>query len=163
MKNTFFEAMKAQAEAYAKEKAAREAVKKTLIARYRDASREEEDQIDAEIKAWYEEEKKYPFPYSDGACKACRAYITSQNNHASAFEVSDLPWERDYDDFVSTLRAAGIQTFVVTDNSTALMDGIHELTSRGYILIGPADITRKEDFFGSYQETKHRGLEFQLI
>ena len=43
------------------------------------------------------------------------------------------------------------------------MDGIHELTSRGYKLIGPAAITRKEFFFGSYQETEHRGLEFQVI
>ena len=99
MKNTFFEAMKVQAEAFAKEKAARETVKKALIARYWDASREEEEEIDVEIKAWYEEEKKHPYPFSDGACKAYRAYATSQNNQASAFEVSDLPWEKDYDDF----------------------------------------------------------------
>ena len=163
MKNTFFEAMKAQAEAFAKEKAARETVKKALIARYWDASREEEEEIDVEIKAWYEEEKKHPYPFSDGACKAYRAYATSQNNQASAFEVSDLPWEKDYDDFVGTLRAAGIQTFVVTDQSTALMDGIHELTSRGCKLIGPVAITRKEDFFGSFQEKEHRGLEFQVM
>lgn len=115
------------------------------------------------IKAWYEEEKKHPYPFSDGACKAYRAYTTSQNNQASTFEVSDLPWEKDYDDFVGTLRAAGIQTFVVTDKSTALMDGIHELTSRGCKLIGPVAITRKEFFFGSYQETEDRGLEFQVI
>ena len=163
MKNNFFEAMKAQAEAFAKEKAARETVKKALIARYWDASREEEEEIDVEIKAWYEEEKKHPYPFSDGACKAYRAYATSQNNQASAFEVSDLPWEKDYDDFVGTLKAAGIQTFVVTDKSTALMDGIHELTSRGCKLIGPAAITRKGFFFGSYQETEYRGLEFQVI
>jgi hypothetical protein len=163
MKNTFFEAMKAQAEAYAQEKAAREAVKKALIARYREASWDEEDQIDAELKAWHEEEKKHPFPFSDGACKAYRAYFNSQTNQSSDFEVSDLPWEKDYEDFVGTLRAAGIKTFVVTDKSTALMDGIHELTSRGCKLIGPAVITRKEFFFGSYQETEHRGLVFQVI
>ena len=163
MKNTYFEAMKVQAEAYAEEKAAREAVKKTLIARYREASRDEEDQIDAEIKAWYEEEKKHHFPFSDGACKAYRSYATSQYNLASDFEISDLPWEKDYDDFVGTLKAAGIQTFVVTDKSTALMDGIHELTSRGCKLIGPVTITRKEDFFGSYQEKERFGLEFQVI
>ena len=162
MKNTFFEAMRAQAEAFAKEKAAREEVRKALTARYRDADREEEEAIDAEIKAWYEEEKKHPYPYSNGACRAYRAYAASQNNEASAFEVSDLPWEKDYDDFVGTLRAAGIQTFVVTDQSTALMDGIHELTSRGCRLTGPAAVTRKECFFGRCEEREHRGLEFRL-
>jgi hypothetical protein len=161
MKNTFFEAMKAQAEAYAQEKAAREAVKKALIARYREASWDEEDQIDAELKAWHEEEKKHPFPFSDGACKAYRAYFNSQTNQSSDFEVSDLPWEKDYEDFVGTLRAAGIKTFVVTDKSTALMDGIFKLQSLCCSLIGPVVITRKEDRFGSWEETEHCGLLYQ--
>ena len=77
--------------------------------------------------------------------------------------MSDLPWEKDYDDFVGTLRAAGIQTFVVTDQSTALMDGIYELTGRGCRLAGPATVTRKEYFFGRLEEKEHRGLEFQMI
>ena len=69
-----------------------------------------------ELKAWYkEEEETFQYPISAGACKAYRAWRYSDTDEVI---MDDFTWERERHDFIDTLRKAGIQTLVVTNQST---------------------------------------------
>ena len=52
-----------------------------------------------------------PFPYTQGACKAYRAWAASVSRGNEEPELDDFLWEREVSDFIATLRAAGIESF----------------------------------------------------
>lgn len=98
--------------------------------------------------------------FTDGQLKAYRAWIESTRDESSAFEVRDLPWDKDTHDFVETLRAAGIAEFAVTDRSTALMQLLHLLTAEGCRMQGLCKVTRREVRWGSEGTEKYPGILF---
>ena len=77
-----------------------------------------------------------PFPFSHGASKAYQAWAGSIEHDEDEFEFSDFLWENEVTDFVSTLRKAGIKTFIYTGHSTALMENIHQLAAEGCTMTG---------------------------
>jgi len=99
--------------------------------------------------------------FTDGQLKAYRAWIESTLHESSAFEVQDLPWDRDTHDFVATLRAAGITEFAVTDQSTALMRLIHLLAAEGCAMQGLCTVSRNEARWGTEETTEHPGILFR--
>ena len=52
-----------------------------------------------ELKAWYAEEEQMVFPYSQGACKAYRAW-----KHSTTDEIlfDDYVWDKEAHDFIDT-------------------------------------------------------------
>jgi len=98
--------------------------------------------------------------FTGGQLKAYRAWLGSTRNESSAFEVQDLPWDRDIHDFVETLRAAGIAEFAVTDQSTALMRNLHQLTDEGCTMLGLCKVTRSETRWGNEGATEYDGILF---
>ena len=56
-----------------------------------------------------------PFPYTQGAFKAYRAWAASVSRGNEEPELDDFLWEREVSDFIATLRAAGIESFTITD------------------------------------------------
>ena len=74
------------------------------------------------------------FPY--GAWKAYWAWRNCYQFDNEEFELSDHLWTEEVKDFVETLAAAGIKSFVVTGESTALMRNLHELAAAGCKLDG---------------------------
>lgn len=112
----------------------------------------------------YFESVKDGEPITWGWNYACRAWQDSLENEASAFEVRDLPWgskvEEEMRDFVEALRAAGVERFVVTDQSTALVSSLHVLASLGGIIEGVATVTRNSRCWGSEER---QGLAIRLV
>lgn len=153
-KNTYFESMRQTAINYNEAKAERDEERRSLI---------KANDWDG-VKAWDEREKKeFPYPFTQGANKALIEYDCSLSNGADYFEVRDLPWDKELPDFVKTLQLAGIDTIVITDQSTGLMDGIYGLTALGCEMIGLQKVTRADDHrFGSKEPEVKNGIEMEI-
>lgn len=94
---------------------------------------------------------------------AYRAWRDSLENDTSEFEVHELPWGQNVTEemavFVATLRDAGIDHFILTNESTALMASLHALLAAGGILEGPATVTRHVPYL---PEETRLGLEIRI-
>ena len=116
----------------------------------------------AELKAWYEEDAAAKFPYPQGTCKAYRAWQTSLRRKEDEVEMDDFLWEKEVADFISALREAGIKTFVYTNQSTAVMENLHQFAAEGCRLEGLCTITRHEDRWGEEEPYEVQGIRFSL-
>ena len=76
--------------------------------------------------------------------------------------MDDFLWEREVTDFVETLRKAGIKTFVYTNQSTAVMENLHQFAAAGCTMEGLCTITRQENRWGDEEPTKVIGIRFSL-
>ena len=74
----------------------------------------------------------------------------------------DFVWEREAADFIDTLRKAGLETFVVTNDSTALMENIHWFVGLGCKLEGTCIVTRHRRRWGEDEKEQLMGLRFSL-
>lgn len=153
-KNTYFEEMRKTAIAYNEAAAKREEERDVLI---------KADDWDG-VRAFDNREKKeFPYPFTPGENAALVQYDRSLQNGSDEYEVDDLPWDDQMADFVKTLRAAKVQKIVVTDQSTALMDGIYGLTNLGCRMASLHTITRENDHrFGSREPEKKDGIAFEI-
>ena len=115
-----------------------------------------------ELKAWYEEDKAAKFPFSQGISKAFRAWKTSIQRSEDEVEMDDFLWESEVHDFIEALREAGFQTFVYTNQSTAVMENLHQLAAEGCRLEGLCTITRKENRWGEEEPYEVQGIRFSL-
>ncbi len=100
------------------------------------------------LEEWNEREKNFPFPFSAGYMKAYWAWQNSIGHSSDAFEVSELPWEKDAHDFVACLKEAGVREFAITDRSTSLMDVLHALGKEGCEMEGLCTVKRIENRWG---------------
>ena len=116
----------------------------------------------AELKAWYEEDKAAKFPFSQGISKAFRAWKTSIQRSEDEVEMDDFLWESEVHDFVEALREAGFQTFVYTNQSTAVMENLHQLAAEGCRMDGLCTITRRETRWGEEEPYGVHGIRFSL-
>ena len=113
-----------------------------------------------ELKAWYaEEENDFQYPISTGACKAYRAWRYSETDEVI---MDDFTWERERHDFIDTLRKAGIQTLVVTNQSTGLMEDLHGYAAEGCTMLGLCTITKKSNRWGEETEEQIMGIRFKV-
>lgn len=107
--------------------------------------------------------KENPYPFSEGEAMALQAYDGTCKHDADHFEVDDLPIPECMEDFVRTLRAAGISSIVVTDKSFYLMDGIHALAGSGCTIGSPEIVNWQSTKNFKFNKPKRRkGLEFQI-
>ena len=117
-------------------------------------------------EAWDSEELKNltkpEFPIAAGACKAYRAWSHSIEKGNEELEMDDFLWDREVTDFIDTLRKAGIETFVYTNQSTAVMENIHDFEANGCRLDGLTKIHRMENRYGEDEETTIPGIRFSL-
>lgn len=154
MNNTYFSMMYQEGCKYQEKKDEAEKQRRALF------DQDKYDEGTAVMKAFTESN---PFPFSDGAMKAFQSYRNSEERGSYSFEVDDLPWAKDIKDFVETLKAAGIKRFIVTDQSTGLMEGIYGLVASGCQMGGLRIITREKDYrFGSDEPERKNGIEFTI-
>ena len=95
-----------------------------------------------ELKAWYEEDAAAKFPFESGVSKAYRAWAQSLSRKEDELEMDDFLWDKEVADFIEALRSAGIETFVYTNQSTAVMENLHAFAAQGCTMTGLCTITR---------------------
>ena len=152
--NAYFENLKRLGHEYEAARAERQARKQQII-----------DTLgwdSPELKAWYEEDAATKFPFEQGACKAYRAWASSISRKEDELEMDDFLWDKEVADFISTLRSAGIDTFVYTNQSTAVMENLHQFAAAGCKLEGLCTITRKETRWGEEEPYEVQGIRFSL-
>ena len=119
--------------------------------------------LETDETAIYFQELKKTDNVTWGQGRAYRAWEDSLENDTSVFEVHELPWGNNVDeemrDFVDTLRAAGVDHFAVTDQSTALMTSLHALIAAGGTIEGPCTVTRHRPY---WDEETRPGLEIRI-
>ena len=115
-----------------------------------------------ELKAWYAEDEAAKFPFSQGGNKAYRAWASSIGRQENEVEMDDFLWEREMPDFVDTLRRAGFDTFVYTNQSTAVMENLHQFAAQVCRMLGLCTITRQETRWGDEAPTEVMGIRFSL-
>ncbi len=71
-----------------------------------------------ELKAWYTEQEAMTFPFPAGVSKAYRAWAESIAKGMDELEMTDTCWDRERSDFVNALREGGIETMVISNQST---------------------------------------------
>ena len=152
--NPHFEELRKLGRKYDEERKALEDKKIGLIEKYGWDS--------PEVKAWYEERENLKYPVPQGACKAARAWQTSCENGYEDVEMDDFLWDKEVKDFVDTLRKAGITTFIYTNQSTAMMDNLHDLEKEGCIMEGLCKMERTEKAFGENRVKEVRGVHFTV-
>ncbi len=107
--------------------------------------------------------KENPYPFNNGEAMALQAYERMCKHDADHFEVEELPISEYMEEFVRTLRNAGISSIVVTDISFNLMDGIHALVGSGCTIGSPEIVNRKSTkYFKLNKPERRKGLEFQI-
>ena len=153
--NAYFENFKRIGREYEAARVERQARKQQIIDNYGWDS--------AELKAWYEEDAAAKFPYESGVCKAYRAWATSICRKETELEMDDFLWEKEVRDFLETLRGAGIETFVYTNQSTAVMENLHAFAAEGCTMLGLCTITRQESRWGEEEPYEVQGIRFRLI
>ena len=154
MKNAYFEELKKIGAAFEEKRQAHESKKQQII----DTCGWDSE----ELKAWYREKEEMAFPISEGACKAYRAFRTTEEKSSSEFEMEDFLWDREVADFIDALRKAGIKTFAYTNQSTAVMENLHAFAAEGCTMDGLCTITRHEDRWGDEEPTEVMGIQFSV-
>ena len=115
-----------------------------------------------ELKAWYEEDAAAKFPFESGTTKAYRAWAQSLSRKEDELEMDDFLWDKEVADFIEALRSAGIETFVYTNQSTAVMENLHAFAAEGCRLEGLCTITRHENRWGEEEPYEVQGIRFSL-
>ena len=62
----------------------------------------------------------------------------------------------------AALRDAGIETFVYTNQSTAVMENLHAFAAQGCTMTGLCTITRQETRWGDEEPTEVMGIRFHV-
>ncbi len=146
----FFNNMYAEARRFAIAKAEREKEKDRLL----------EAGDWAPVEAWYEREKQFKNPYTSGQYKAYWAYRRSSENKLDELDMNDSLWEQEVSDFSDTLRAAGVKSFVITNQSTGLMEDIFNLEAQGWQLAGTCKLQITINRYGEEKTEDRLGLRF---
>ena len=115
-----------------------------------------------ELKAWYEEDAAAKFPFESGVSKAYRAWAQSLSRKEDELEMDDFLWDKEVADFIEALRSAGIETFVYTNQSTAVMENLHAFATQGCRMTGLCTITRQETRWGEEEPYEVQGIRFSL-
>ena len=149
--NAYFDEMYRIGCEWSKQSEAHKALKQEII----DTKGWESD----ELKAWYAEEEQLKFPFSGGANKAFRAWRYTEGDEIL---FDDHCWDSEIHDFIDALRSAGFKTFVITNQSTGLMENLHGFAKAGCTMTGLTTITRRERRFGEYRDEEILGIHFTL-
>ena len=111
---------------------------------YEDSKEEARAQGHEALMDWYDNEPEKPeYPLTGGQSKAWRMWYW---NEREEMNFDDFVWESEAKDFIDTLRAAGVKTFTVTNQSTALMENMHWFQQNGCMLMGLCEVEETDEW-----------------
>lgn len=114
-----------------------------------------------EMNEWYKEYNKIAKnnPLNKGQRIAYRAWNSSVGFGHEIIILDEAIWnEEDTNDFIQTLKEAGIKEFIFTNRSSVAMDSIYNFVKNGYIFAGVCDIRCKK----KYVDDVIKGIRFKL-
>lgn len=116
-----------------------------------------------EVEEWYTKKQQMQDDFNTlfprGIWKAYRAWRWGKTDE---LVMDDFLWEGEVQDFVDTLRRAGLETFVYTNSSTACMENLHGFAAAGCTLMELCTITMKENRYGEDEEVQVHGVRFKV-
>ena len=115
-----------------------------------------------ERTGYAEDKAAGPYPYSAGEMKAYWVFKFRRENDADEFEMSDYCWDKEFHDFVETLRKLGITEFTITNHSTALMENIYGFIAEGCTMEGTHTITKKARRWAAEDYEQVMGIRFKV-
>lgn len=112
------------------------------------------------MKERYKTDLKRPeYPLTRGQSMAWRVLYWNERDEPN-FE--DFVWDKnEAKDFIDTLRAAGVKTFTVTNQSTALMENMHWFEQNGCKLMGLCEVEETDEWNRKHYGNK-MGVRFAL-
>ena len=115
-----------------------------------------------ELEAWYAEDQAARYPFAGGESKALQAWRVTIDREEDELEMDDFLWDKETHDFIETLRRAGIESFVYTNQSTAVMENLHAFAAEGCEMTGLYTTARTEDRFGRDETVEVPGIRFKV-
>ena len=97
-----------------------------------------------EMEQWYREVSQSMYPLSPGSSKALIAWSDSIAQNTEELELSAPLFNAESTDFIRTLRHAGINTFIYTNQSAYTMKNIHAFVNEGCKLLGLYQTKRRK-------------------
>ena len=153
-RNAYLQTLREKANAYCSRK---NALKEAALAAYNEKGEDSEE--------YARREEKYrqlgPCPVSEGEKAACWAEDTSMYRGSSEFEMEDSLWEKEVHDFISTLRRAGISSFVYTNKSSNALMNLCMFAEEG-CRIGDVCTVRHEDPAHARANPERKGLRIHI-
>ena len=101
--------------------------------------------------------------YPGGAWKAYWAWRNCLQYGSEEYELGDHLWSNEVKDFVETVKAAGITSFLVTGQSTALMRNLFELSANGCEMGALCMIRRPHGFFKDEPGDEVMAIRFNVL
>ena len=115
-----------------------------------------------QYREWYKENEALEFPLSQGTSKACNAWLVTREYKETEFEMNNFLWDGEVKDFVKALREAGIESFIYTNQSTAVMENLHSFAAAGCTIDGLDKAVRTENRFGRIEQVEHLGIRIKV-
>lgn len=111
------------------------------------------------LMEWFDNCPEKPeYPLTSGQAKAWSLWY---HNEREELNFDDFVWKDEVQDFIGTLRAAGVKTFTVTDRSTALMANMHWFVENGCTLMGLCEVEPTDPWERKHSGPK-KGVRFAL-
>lgn len=102
--------------------------------------------------------RKNGFQTTRGEWAAINAYTKDVRAEGGAIIVSDFGFDHDADDLLTVFEQLGIDEFIVTDSSTALMGWLINVMARGWNIAGAVTIPAENEF-----EDEKKGLRIKHL
>lgn len=126
---------------------------------YEDSKEEARKRGYEALMEWFENGPEKPeYPLTGGQAKAWGMWYW---NEREEMNFDDFVWENEAEDFIDTLRAAGVKTFTVTNHSTSLMENMHWFEQNGCKLLGLCEVEETDEWNRKHYGNK-MGVRFAL-
>lgn len=87
-----------------------------------------------------DEEEKLEVPITNGEWKALEMVAYSEGKE---YVLSNFLYENEVEDFCESLKKSGVESFIFTNHSTALIENIHDFINNGLEFAGVVDVEKK--------------------
>ena len=152
--NELFKQIRDTVEKWRPENERRFRERKKLIRKYGESS--------PEFTEWERNIKANPFPVPRGTIKALHASEDNIENGTDEFEWAGFTLKDETEDFLKTLRSAGIKTMVVTGTSTEMMGNLHAYAHHGCTMMRLCTVTRKNQRESDGCGKEVHGIRFKI-